>query len=88
MQQCRYFHIPAAVEKPLPRPSADSCSTASTYLDHDTAAAHHLAGFALPVDLAQTDPLTKLFVVINLKQSKIGIFILDLERNTNLLIMT
>lgn len=36
------------------------------HLNHHTAAAHHLAGFALSVDLAQTDPLTKLLVVIYL----------------------
>lgn len=37
------------------------------YLDHNAAAAHYLAGFALTVNLAQTNPLTKLLVVINLK---------------------
>lgn len=37
------------------------------YLDHDAAAAHHLAGFAFTVDLAQTNPLTELLVVVNLK---------------------
>lgn len=36
------------------------------YLDHDTAAAHHLAGFALTVNFAQTNPLTELLVVVNL----------------------
>lgn len=38
------------------------------YLDHDTAAAHHLAGFALTVDLAETNPLAELLIVINLDQ--------------------
>lgn len=37
------------------------------YLDYDAAAAHHLAGFAFTVNLAQPDPLTKLLVVIDLK---------------------
>jgi hypothetical protein len=37
------------------------------YLDHNTAAAHHLTGFSLPVDLAQTNPLAQLLVVINLE---------------------
>lgn len=36
------------------------------YLDDDTAAAHHLAGFALTVNFAQTNPLTELLVVVNL----------------------
>lgn len=39
----------------------------NVYLDYDAAAAHHLAGFALAVDLAQPDPLAKLLVVIDLK---------------------
>lgn len=39
----------------------------NVYLDYDAAAAHHLAGFALSVDLAQPDPLAKLLVVIDLK---------------------
>ena len=39
------------------------------YLDHDTAAAHHLAGFALTVDLAETDPLPELLVIVNLNES-------------------
>lgn len=37
-----------------------------TYLDHDTAAADHLAGLALTVNFAQTNPFAELFVVINL----------------------
>ena len=40
------------------------------YLDHDTAAAHDLTGFALAVDLAKTDPFAKLLVVINLVHDK------------------
>lgn len=39
----------------------------SVYLDYDAAAAHHLAGFALSVDLAQPNPLAKLLVVIDLR---------------------
>lgn len=37
-----------------------------SHLNHHAAAAHHLAGFALAVDLAQTNPLTKLLVVVYL----------------------
>ena len=37
------------------------------YLDDDTAAADHLAGFSLTVDLAQPDPLTELLVIVNLQ---------------------
>ncbi len=43
-----------------------------THLNDYTAAAHHLAGFALSVDLAQTNPLTKLLIVINLQESRDG----------------
>lgn len=43
------------------------------YLDHDTAAAHHLAGFAFTVDLAQTDPLAELLVVVNLEHKLDGV---------------
>jgi len=42
---------------------------ASAYLDHDTAAAHHLAGFALTVDLTKADPLAELLVIVNLEES-------------------
>lgn len=37
------------------------------HLNYHTAAAHHLAGFSLTVDLTQTDPLAELLVVINLQ---------------------
>lgn len=46
----------------------DTDLQADTHLDDHTAAAHHLTGFALSVDLAQTDPLAKLLVVINLQE--------------------
>lgn len=47
-----------------------TCQNQHNYLNNDAAAAHHLAWFTLTVDLAQTNPLTKLLVVINLPEFK------------------
>ena len=49
------------------------------HLNDHTAAAHYLPGFALAVDLAQTNPLAELLVVVDLRANKDGVTL----RHTN-----
>lgn len=63
--KAQQLHLTGTSKSVMTNPTANLCLT---YLDDYTAAAHHLAGFALAVDLAKTDPLTELLVVINLQE--------------------